>query len=184
MARIKLHDKYFIPSLSNEEIEAAINVVAKQISDDYREKEHPIFLSVLNGSFMFTASLMKSIDIQAEVSFIKLSSYDGTESTGCVKQLLGLNKSIKGRNVLIVEDIVDTGNTIVELVELLKEAGAADIKVCTLLLKPESYNKDIKIDYPALKIPNDFIVGFGLDYDELGRQYKDIYVLDPNQDSE
>lgn len=184
MARIKLHDKYFIPSLPNEEIEKAIEAVAEKICNDYRDQEHPIFLSVLNGSFMFTASLMKYLDIQAEVSFIKMSSYDGTQSTGCVKQLLGLNKNIKGKNVLIVEDIVDTGNTIVELVQLLKEAGAADIKVCTLLIKPESYNKDIKIDYPALSIPNDFIVGFGLDYDELGRQYKDIYVLDPNQDPE
>lgn len=182
MERIKLHDKYFIPSIQNREIEEAIEKLGKKISDDYRDKEHPLFLSVLNGSFMFTASLMKSIDIQAEVSFIKLSSYDGTESTGCVKQLLGLNKNVKGRNVLIVEDIVDTGNTIVELVKLLQEAGASDIKVCTLLLKPESYDKDIKIDYPAFKIPNDFIVGYGLDYDELGRQYKDIYVLDPNQD--
>ena len=182
MARIKLHDKYFVTSIPNEEIERAICAVGRQISEDYRDKDCPVFLSVLNGSFMFTASLMKSIEIQAELSFIKLSSYDGTESTGCVRQLLGLNKNIKGRNVLIVEDIVDTGNTIVELVKLLQEAGAADIKVCTLLLKPDSYDKEIKIDYPAIKIPNDFIVGYGLDYDELGRQYKDIYVLDPNQD--
>lgn len=182
MARIKLHDKYFVTSIPNEEIERAICSVGRQISEDYRDKECPVFLSVLNGSFMFTASLMKSIEIQAELSFIKLSSYDGTESTGCVRQLLGLNKNIKGRNVLIVEDIVDTGNTIVELVKLLQEAGAADIKVCTLLLKPDSYDKEIKIDYPAIKIPNDFIVGYGLDYDELGRQYKDIYVLDSNQD--
>ena len=182
MARIKLHDKYFVTSIPNEEIERAICAVGRQISEDYRDKDCPVFLSVLNGSFMFTASLMKSIEIQAELSFIKLSSYDGTESTGCVKQLLGLNKNIKGRNVLIVEDIVDTGNTIVELVKLLQEAGAADIKVCTLLLKPDSYDKEIKIDYPAIRIPNDFIVGYGLDYDELGRQYKDIYVLDSNQD--
>lgn len=182
MARIKLHDKYFETSIPNEEIERAICGVGRQISEDYRDKDCPVFLSVLNGSFMFTASLMKSIEIQAELSFIKLSSYDGTESTGCVRQLLGLNKNIKGRNVLIVEDIVDTGNTIVELVKLLQEAGAADIKVCTLLLKPDSYDKEIKIDYPAIKIPNDFIVGYGLDYDELGRQYKDIYVLDSNQD--
>ncbi len=182
MARIKLHDKYFIPSLSNEEIESGIEALARQISNDYRDKETPLFLSVLNGSFMFTASLMKNLDIQAEISFIKMSSYDGTQSTGCVKQLLGLNRNIKGRNVLIVEDIVDTGNTIVELVKLLEEAGASEIKICTLLLKPDSYDKEIKIDYPAFKIPNDFIVGYGLDYDELGRQYKDIYVLDPNQD--
>lgn len=184
MARIKLHDKYFIPSIPNEEIERAVSIIAKEISDEYRDKEHPIFLSILNGSFMFTASLMQKIDIQAEVSFIKMSSYDGTESTGCVKQLLGLNKNISGKSVIIVEDIIDTGNTIVELVALLKNAGAGEIKVCTLLLKPDSYKKDIKIDYPAIRIPNDFIVGYGLDYDELGRQYKDIYVLDPNQQPE
>ncbi len=182
MARIKLHDKYFITSITNDEIEKAIQVVAEQVSEYYKGKERPIILSVLNGSFMFTASLMQKIDTLVELSFIKLSSYCGTESTGEIKQVLGLNKDITGRNVLIVEDIVDTGNTMVDLVALLKEKGAADIKICTLLLKPNSYNKDIKIDYPAIKIPNDFIVGYGLDYDELGRQYKDIYVLDPNQD--
>lgn len=182
MQRIKLHDKYFKIFIPNDEIEQAIDKVAKQISYDYKNKELPLFLSVLNGSFMFTASLMKQLEIQAEISFVKLSSYMGTKTTGEVKQIIGLNKSVKGRNIIIVEDIVDTGATIEELNALLKEAGAQDIKVCTLLFKPNSYKKSIAIDYPAINIPNDFIVGFGLDYDQIGRQYKDIYVLDESNE--
>ncbi len=181
MERIKLHDKYFKTFISNEKIEKAIKVVADRINSDYKDKETPLFLSVLNGSFMFAASLMKQLNIQAEISFVKLSSYCGTKTTGEVKQVIGLNKSVEGRNIIIIEDIVDTGVTIVELHKLLKEAGAADIKICTLLLKPASYNKSLKIDYPAMEIPNDFIVGFGLDYDQLGRQYRDIYILDTNE---
>lgn len=181
MDRIKLHDKYFKTFISNSEIEKAIQVVADKISADYKGKDAPIFLSVLNGSFMFAASLMKDISIQCEISFVKLASYSGTQSTGDVKQVIGLNKSVAGKNIIIIEDIVDTGATIVELHKILKNAGAADIKVCTLLLKPKSYDKEVKIDYPAIEIPNDFIVGFGLDYDQLGRQYKDIYVLDSNE---
>lgn len=128
---------------------------------------------------MFTADLMKYLEIQCELSFIKLSSYEGTGSTGEVKQILGLKQNIKGRSVVVIEDIVDTGVTIETLHAMLLEAGAKDIKICTLLLKPEAYKKSINIDYAAIKIPNDFIVGYGLDYNELGRQYKDIYVLDP-----
>lgn len=181
MARIKLHDKYFVPFISNEEIEKAVETTAKQISSDYKDKEAPLFLSVLNGSFMYASSLLQKLTIPAEISFIKLSSYHGTETTGSVKQLIGLNQDIAGRDVVIVEDIVDTGTTIVELVDVVKKAGAASVKITTLLLKPEAYHKEIAIDYPAMKIPNDFIVGYGLDYNQLGRQYKDIYVLDPNQ---
>lgn len=178
MDRIKLHDKYFKLCMSAEQIDKAIDKVAAQINHDLKDVDTPIFLSVLNGSFMFTADLMRKIKIQSDVVFIKLASYSGTESTGKVQQIMGLTKSVKGRTVVVVEDIVDTGGTIEELYNILKEEGAADIKICTLLLKPDSYKKNIKIDYPAMSIPNDFIVGFGLDYDQLGRQYKDIYVLD------
>lgn len=181
MNRIKLHDKYFVTCLEAQKIDEAIENVANQINNDLQGVDTPIFLSVLNGSFMFTADLMRKINIQSDVVFIKLASYSGTSTTGEVKEIMGLTKSVEGKTVVVIEDIVDTGGTIEELHKILKEAGAADIKICTLLLKPGSYKKDIKIDYAALQIPNDFIVGFGLDYDQLGRQYKDIYVLDDNQ---
>lgn len=178
MERIKLHDKEFKIFIPSEKILNSISEVAEKLNNDYKNCETPLFLSVLNGSFMFTADLIKLINFQCEISFIKLSSYSGTESTGEIKEILGLNSSVKGRNIIVVEDIVDTGTTIEELYKLLSEAGAADIKICTLLLKPDAYDKEIKIDYTAMMIPNDFIVGYGLDYNELGRQYKDIYVLD------
>lgn len=181
MNRIKLHNKYFKLCMSAEQIDAAIGKVADQINSDMQATDTPIFLSVLNGSFMFTADLMRKITVQSDVVFIKLASYNGTSTSGNVQQIMGLTKSVKGRTVIVVEDIVDTGGTIEELYNILREEGAAEIRICTLLLKPESYKKQIKIDYPAMIIPNDFIVGFGLDYDQLGRQYKDIYVLDENQ---
>ena len=178
MERIKLHDKEFKIFIPSEKILNSISEVAEKLNNDYKNCETPLFLSVLNGSFMFTSDLIKLINFQCEISFIKLSSYSGTESTGEIKEILGLNSSVKGRNIIVVEDIVDTGTTIEELYKLLRAAGAADIKICTLLLKPDAYNKEIKIDYTAMMIPNDFIVGYGLDYNELVRQYKDIYVLD------
>lgn len=178
MERIKVHDKYFKLYMPHAKIEESIEKVAGQLNQDLKEVDTPIFLSVLNGSFMFTASLMQKIQFQCDIVFIKLASYEGTSSTGSVKQIMGLTKSIEGKTVIIVEDIVDTGGTIEELYKILKEAGAANVKVCTLMYKPDSYSKNIPIDYAANAIPNDFIVGFGLDYDQLGRQYKDIYVID------
>ena len=138
----------------------------------------PILLCVLNGSIMFTAELMKRLTFNCQIVSTKLTSYEGTSTTGKVKQAMGLTADIKGRRVIVVEDIVDSGNTIVELKRILEEKGAAESRICTLLLKPDAYKKDIKLDYVAMEIPNDFIVGFGLDYDELGRNLKDIYVLD------
>lgn len=178
MHKITLHGKRFRVCTAAAQIEEAVAAVAEKINRDLKDVDTPIFLSVLNGSFMFTADLMRKIEVECDVVFIKLASYSGTSSTGEVKQIMGLNTDVKGRTVIIVEDIVETGNTIEELCRILKEAGATDIKVCTLLLKPEAYRKEIKIDYAALQIPNDFIVGYGLDYNQLGRQYKDIYVLD------
>lgn len=181
MERIKLHDKFFRICIPHEKIMEAVSDVAARLNRDLRNVDTPIFLSVLSGSFMFTADLMKKVELPCDIAFIKLASYSGTESTGEVKQIMGLNRDIKGRTVVIVEDIVDTGGTIVELDKLLRRQGAADIRVCTLLFKPGSYSKHVKIDYAAMEIPNDFIVGYGLDYDQLGRQYKDIYVLDSQQ---
>lgn len=160
------------------QIDNAVAKVAEKINTDLKDVEVPIFLSILNGSFMFTADLMRKIEVKSDVVFVKLASYQGTESTGEVKQIVGLTKGVEGKTVVVVEDIVETGNTIEEIHKILKDAGAADIKICTLLYKPDAYKKDIPIDYAALQIPNDFIVGYGLDYNQLGRQYKDIYVLD------
>ena len=179
MERITLKDKTFKTFIPYEKLVAAIDSVSEKINADFKGCEDlPILLCVLNGSIMFMGELMKRLDFNCQIVSTKLTSYDGTNSTGKVKQALGLTADITGRRVIIVEDIVDTGNTIVELKRILAEAGASESYICTLLLKPEAYKQDVKIDYVAMEIPNDFIVGFGLDYDELGRNLKDIYVLD------
>lgn len=178
MARVKLHDKEFKLFIPHKEIVTSIKQVAEKINRDFKERERPLFLPVLNGSFMFAAELLQEIDFLCEISFVKLASYSGTDTTGSVNKVLGLDSSIKGRDIIVVEDIVDSGNTIEKLDQLLKEAGAKSISYCTLLYKPAAYQKELEIKYVAIEIPNDFIVGYGLDYDELGRELKDIYVLD------
>jgi adenylate kinase len=181
MDRILLKDKYFVPYIPYEQLEKAIDGVAERINHDFKHfKGVPIVLCVLNGSILFTAELMKRLNFTCEFSSIRLSSYEGTLSMGVTRKVLGLTSSIKGRTIIVVEDIVDTGKTITDLHALLLEAGAADVKICTMLLKPEVYKKDLKLDYVAMEIENRFIVGFGLDYDQLGRNYKDIYILDTN----
>ena len=179
MGNVKLYDKTFKPFISYEKIEQAIDTVADRINADFADtKEAPVLLCVLNGSILFTAEMMKRLTFPCEVISIKLSSYYGTTSTGKVRQVMGMTGSVEGKTVIVVEDIVDSGNTIVDLDRILKEKGAREVRYCTMLLKPAAYNKDIKLDYVAMEIPDDFIVGFGLDYDELGRNSKDIYVLD------
>ena len=179
MSKITLHDKTFKKAIPYEELSKAIDKVADNINADFAGCEDiPILLCVLNGSIMFMGELMQRLNFNCQVVSIKLTSYEGTSTTGRVKQAMGLTSDITGRRVIVVEDIVDSGNTIVELKEILAEKGAAESYICTLLLKPEAYKKDVKIDYVAMEIPNDFIVGFGLDYDEIGRNYQDIYVLD------
>lgn len=179
MERIILKDKSFKTFIPYERISASVDKVAARMNDDFDGCEDvPVLLCVLNGSIMFMAELMKRLTFNCQIVSTKLTSYAGTQTTGSVKQAMGLTADIKGKRVIIVEDIVDSGNTIVELKKILEEKGAAESRICTLLLKPEAYKKDIRIDYVAMEIPNDFIVGFGLDYDELGRNFKDIYVLD------
>lgn len=179
MEKITVKDKSFRVMLPYSQISEAIDKVAAKINADFKGCEDvPVLLCVLNGSIMFMGELMKRLEFDCEVVSTKLTSYEGTNSTGKVKQALGLTGSLKGKRVIIVEDIVDTGNTIVELKRIVEEAGAVQSYVCTMLLKPEVYTKDIALDYVAMEIPNAFIVGFGLDYDEIGRNYKDIYVLD------
>ncbi|MDR1406143.1 MAG: hypoxanthine phosphoribosyltransferase [Prevotellaceae bacterium] len=177
MKRVKLHDREFEIAIRHDRIQTAIGVVAQKIRNDMKDEQVPVFLSVLNGSFMFTADLLKQMDFNCEVSFVKLASYSGAASTGKVRELMGLDTDISGRTVIIVEDIVDTGQTIVELVEVLKKHRPRQIKIATFLLKPDAYRQNIPIDYVGISIPNDFIVGYGLDYDQLGRNLRNIYKI-------
>lgn len=179
MNKIQLHDKTFKLFIPYEKIMSTIDHVANEINKDFKDsKDIPILLCVLNGSIMFTSELMKRLNFNCELVAIKLSSYIGTDTTGEVKIAMNLTSNIQGRRVIVIEDIVDSGHTLIELDNIIKQAGAADVKMCTMLLKPDAYKKDRKLDYVGLEIPNDFIVGFGLDYNELGRNLKDIYTLD------
>jgi hypoxanthine phosphoribosyltransferase len=173
---IQLHDKKFEIFIAAEEIEFAIKNLAKQIEDDFFD-EVPVFIGVLNGSFMVLSDLVKNYKGPCEVSFVKLSSYEGTATTHEVKTLIGLNESLKDRTVVVVEDIVDTGNTVELLKQMIKNEGVKHFKIATLFMKSDAYTKDIKIDYVGIRIPNKFIVGYGLDYDGLGRNLNDVYQL-------
>lgn len=174
---IKLHDRKFKIMIPAEEIDRAVEAIAQRINADYKDKETPLFLGILNGSFMFMSDLIKKIEFNNELSFVKLASYSGDHSTGEVKTLIGLSGSIKGRHVIIVEDIVDTGESIEQMLRQLAPYEPASVAVCTLFFKPGSYRKQIPIEYRAMEIGNEFIVGYGLDYDQLGRSLKDIYVV-------
>lgn len=176
MNTIHIKDKSFTTFITEEKILKEVTRVAAEINRGLKGSE-PLFLSVLNGSFMFTADLMKNIDIPCDISFVKLASYSGDSSTGKVKELVGLNEDITGRTVVIVEDIIDTGITMQRLIETLKARNPKEIRIATLLVKPDKLQVELDIDYVAMNIPNDFIVGYGLDYDGKGRNYRDIYTI-------
>ncbi|MCK4922917.1 MAG: hypoxanthine phosphoribosyltransferase [Bacteroidales bacterium] len=176
MKKIKILDKEFEISMSAESIQNRIGELAEELSSDYEGKK-PVFLGILNGSFMFSSDLFKKISIDAQITFLKLASYQGTTSTGAVKQLIGLNQDIKDQHIVILEDIVDTGITLETIMRQLSGYQPKSIKIVTLLFKPEAYQKDVKIDYIGFSVPNEFIVGYGLDYDGFGRNYDDIYTL-------
>ena len=177
--KLVLFDKTFKPYIPHDRIIAAIDGVAEKVNADFRGcKDVPIILCVLNGAIPFTGELLQRLDFKCELVSIKMSSYQGTRSTGTVLTMMGLTADVTGRRIIICEDIVDTGNTIVALKEMLLDKGAADVKICTMLFKPGVYRKPDKVDYVGLSIPNAFIVGFGLDYNEIGRNSKDIYVID------
>ncbi len=176
MTEIQILDKTFTPYIEEKQIQHRIKEIAEQINSEYEEK-YPLFLGVLNGSFIFASDLFKNIDIPAEISFVKLASYKGTKSTGNVMTLIGLDDSIKDRNVIVIEDIVDTGKTLIELRHALEEKSPQSISIVTLLDKTEARQHPVDIDYSGFQIENLFVVGYGLDYDGYGRNMKDIYQL-------
>ena len=176
MSIVKIKDKRFRPFIPESEIMQRVKAVAEQINRDM-EGKNPLFLAVLNGSFVFAADLMRHITIPREISFVKLASYQGTASTGEVKEIFGINENLSGRTVVVVEDIVDTGYTMKRMLETLGTRSPASLHICTLLLKPDKLKVSLDIKYVAMKIPNDFIVGYGLDYDKQGRNLRDIYTL-------
>ena len=174
---VKIKDKSFVLSITDEMIQEKVKNVAKRISHDF-SGEHPVMLCILNGAFMFAADLARNLTIQPEIIFAKFASYEGTETTGHVRELIGLNTDIRGRKVIIVEDIVDTGTTLKHILKELQGRGATEIKTASLLVKPGKLKEDVTIDYRAMEIPDDFIVGYGMDYDGLGRNLKDIYTVE------
>lgn len=181
-SKIKIYDKTFKPYISHEKLISAIDEVAEKVNGDFNGcTDIPVVLCVLNGAIVFTGELLQRLTFNCELVSIKMSSYQGTKSTGTVLTMMGLTADITGRRVIICEDIVDTGNTIVALKEMLLDKGARDVRICTLLFKPDVYTKEEKIDYIGMSIPNAFIVGFGLDYNEIGRNSGDIYMIDDNK---
>ena len=179
MNKIKIEDKTFVPYIPHDELIGCIDKVAAQINRDFAgATDVPVVLCILNGAVIFTGELMQRLDFPCQLVTTKMTSYVGTSTTGEVKQTLPLTTSLKGRRVIIAEDIIDTGLTLVAIKKILSEEGAADVKVCTMLFKKEAYRCNETIDYIGKEIPNRFILGFGLDYNELGRNLKDIYVLE------
>ncbi|MBO7488057.1 MAG: adenylate kinase [Bacteroidales bacterium] len=179
--RIKLHDKYFVPYISQDVLMKAVDDVAAKVNADYKDSgKIPVVICVLNGSIVFAGLLLTRLEFPCELAAIRVTSYEGTRSTGNIKDVLGLTTDVDGRDVILIEDIVDTGNTIIKLCEHLAFRGAKVVKICTMFTKPEVYHYDRKLDYVGMEIQNKFVVGFGLDYDQLGRNIPDLYILDEN----
>lgn len=176
MNSITVRDKEFVSYLTDNQIQQRVAELAAIIEVDYKDK-NPLFIGVLNGSFMFVADLMKNLSIECEIAFIRLSSYSGMESTGSVKQVLGLQDNVFDRHIVLLEDIVDSGLTMEQTVAFFEDRGPKSIEISTLLFKPESLEKDLSIKYVGFEIPEKFVVGYGLDYDGHGRNLKDIYQL-------
>ena len=173
---ILVKDKYFTILISEEKIQKRIAVISSEMTSIY-ENKRPIFIAILNGAFMFASDIIKSINFDCEINFIKLSSYEAMSSTGNVSTVIGLNQSIEGRHVIILEDIIDTGRTMHYFIKALKKEKPASTAICSLLIKPTALQFNIDIDYTGFEIEDKFVIGYGLDYDQLGRNYKDIYKL-------
>lgn len=176
MGVVKINGKTFETFISEKEIKERVAELAGRLSKDLAGK-NPLFLAVLNGSFIFAADLMRAMTIPCEISFVKLASYQGTTSTGKVKEVIGINEDLSGRTVVIVEDIVESGQTMHRMIETLGTRNPASVHICSLFVKPDKLETDLPIEYAAFSIPNDFIVGYGLDYDQQGRQLREVYAL-------
>lgn len=176
MKTVQVKDKQFELFISEDKLQSEIKRIADSICNDYLGKS-PLFLVILNGSFMFASDLFKNIQLPVEISFIKVSSYSGVASTECVKELIGLNEDIEGRDIIIVEDVVDTGLTMKDTLALINAKNPSSVSICTLLFKPNKLQVKLDVKYVAMEIPDDFIVGYGLDYDGYGRNLRDIYKI-------
>ena len=173
---IRVHDKYFRPFITEKEIQREVTRIAGEMNHDLARQD-PIFLGILNGAFMFAGDLYKQLTFPCQITFLKLASYSGTNSTGSVKQLIGINRDLKDRVVVVLEDIVDTGVTLDTIIRQLSGYEPAEIRVATFLHKPDATVKEVKLDYVGMEIPNNFILGYGLDYEGYGRNFRDIYRL-------
>ncbi len=179
MARVRLHDKEFELFISEAEVNKAVDRLAGELRAKYNGKR-PLFIGVLNGAFFFAADLLKRLDIECEITFVKVASYKGTKSTGTVSELIGLNERLEGRHLVVLEDIVDTGHTVRHILDTLSEHHPASVSIAALLFKPDAYKQDIPIEHVAVRIPNAFVVGSGLDHDGLGRNLPGIYrIVEP-----
>lgn len=177
MKSIQLHDKHFVPFISKEKIDHYVEQLTQQMANDIEPDEVPIFIGILNGSFMFAADFVRKYPHDCHITFVKMASYEGVNSTGKIKHLVGINENLEGKTVVILEDIIDTGNTLSEIYDIFKDKNVKQLKIATLFFKPEVFKKDLHIDYIGKSIEDKFIVGYGLDYDGLGRNLPDIYKL-------
>ena len=180
MSTIKLHDKVFKTYITKDKIAKYVQYLAEIIAKDLGENETPIFIGILNGSFMFAADFVREYPHNCRITFVKLASYNGINSSGKIKHLVGLNEDLEGKTVIILEDIIDTGNTLEEIYRIFKDKKVKKLKIATLFFKPDVFRKSLPIDYIGLSIDDKFIVGYGLDYDGLGRSLSDIYQLKEN----
>lgn len=176
MKEIKILDKTFRELITPEQIQARVEELARRINKDMAGKD-VVFLGILNGAFLFAADLFKRIEIEARISFVKLASYEGTSSSGSIKELIGWNEDIKGKTIVVIEDIVDTGHTLERIMGELAIRKAGEVRIATMFLKPDVYNKKIHLDYVGIEIPNNFVVGYGLDYNGYGRNHLSVYTL-------
>jgi hypoxanthine phosphoribosyltransferase len=176
MKEIRILDKKFTEYITEQDIQKRIIELARQINYDLAGKD-VVFLGILNGAFLFAADLFRRIDLEARISFVKLASYEGTSSSGTIKELIGWNEDIKNKYIVVIEDIIDTGGTLERIVDELVIRKVSDVRIACLLFKPDAYKKDIPIDYTGFKIPNNFVVGYGLDYNGFGRNLPSIYTL-------
>ena len=178
---LKIHDKYFQPYIDRSKIQEAVHKLALQVHEDMEPEEIPVFIAILNGSFMFAADFIRAYPGMCEISFVKLASYAGTKSTGEVNELVGISEDLNGRTVVILEDIIDTGNTLSKIYDIFKAHQVKTLKIATLFFKPDVFTRALPIDYVGISVPDRFIIGYGLDYNGLGRNLHDIYQLKTKQ---